>query len=240
VDLADRPVSVWITSLKIMDAAQRIVWAMDSEPVLLASLNKHEIGVCQGLRGEKGCFLRLDSYDSWIELVLTASQSAAIEGGAVLDLECIYSSSLEHILLSDAQGTFKTANRMQTLEAAHHSLQVDRQTLDAAHQSLQAAHDTLDAAHHELHRETTDVLQKIRIVEAGQRLNADRQEELSREYIRRLAILESMQADLHRAFESRPTRRLRKRMDAMVRGLGGVFTSVVHRFVRLRHSGVPR
>jgi hypothetical protein len=120
IDLADRPASIWITSLEIVDSAQHIVWTMDSEPDLLPSLHKHKIGLCQRLRGEKGCFLRLDSYDSWIELVLTPSQSAAIEGGAVLDFQCTYASSLEHMLLSDQQ---EYTRRLTVLESKQAELQ---------------------------------------------------------------------------------------------------------------------
>jgi hypothetical protein len=128
VDLADRPASVRVTALTVRDATERIVWTLENHLDLLAGLPKHEIGAYQSLRGEGGCIFRLDSFDSWIELVLTAPQSAAIEGSLLVDLHCTYSSSLEHILMSNAESMRRAASQMRGLEAANKQLEaLDRE-----------------------------------------------------------------------------------------------------------------
>jgi hypothetical protein len=123
VDLADSPASVRIIGLTIRDATGRILWTMESQPDLLADLPKHDIGTYRSLPGEGGCILRLDSFDSWIELVLTAPHLPAIAGSLLLDLHCTYSSTLEHMLMSNAESMRRTASQMQSLETANRRLE---------------------------------------------------------------------------------------------------------------------
>ena len=79
-----------------------MVWEWDGRADSIVALAQHEVGICGPLYGERGCLMRLDGYDPWIEIVLDATQSAALANGASVELRCTCLASLEHTLRTRA------------------------------------------------------------------------------------------------------------------------------------------
>jgi sulfotransferase family protein len=96
VDLTDRPALVWVTQMELRDSADNVIWAWDRCADSMARLPQNEIASCTSLPGESGCRLELPGYDSWIEIVLDQSQTAATREGATMVLQCTYSASLAY------------------------------------------------------------------------------------------------------------------------------------------------
>ncbi len=111
IDLSQRAGFAKVLEIAIEDARGNVVWGWDGRPESIQSLFLNQIRICSRQPKDGGCMLRLHGDDPWLEVILDASQSAALAGGAAVVVECEYIPSWEYVLQKTLRWPRSLGNR---------------------------------------------------------------------------------------------------------------------------------
>jgi len=98
IELSQRAGFAKVDELTVQDTRGNVVWAWDGRPASIQNLSLRQIRFCERQPTDRGCMLQLEGNGAWLEVVLDASQSAALVKGAAVVVQCEYIPSSEYLL----------------------------------------------------------------------------------------------------------------------------------------------